>query len=170
LLLALWLFSGRGWLVFAQQAQSNHTPRLQPLSLPHLYWHFLIYVKVLDRKADELAAQGNNADWLRNDLQTRLQFSDADFAPIRASSRHLSLALTPINQQLQALRPASPSAYRTSQMHALIAQRETYINNEMASLAQSLSPAKRRALEAFITQFFAPKNLTLQTPAAQTNH
>jgi hypothetical protein len=153
----------------AQQTQPSHTPKLQPLSVPHLYWHFLIYLNVLDRKADEFTAHGKDHGWLRNDLQTRLQFSDTEFAPIRASSQRLASELVPINQQIQSLQSIQPSASNTAQVKSLINQRELAINNEIANLTQSLSPQKRAKLEAFMAQFFAPKIFTTQPTMAPAN-
>jgi hypothetical protein len=154
----------------AQQTQPTQTSQLQPFSLPHLYWHFLIYVSVLDKKADERAAQGQEGEWLRKDLQNRLQFSDADFAPIRASSQRLASQMTALNEQLHSLSSAPPSASKSAQIKALINQREATIENEIASLTQTFSPQKRAALEAFMTQFFAPKRSATQPPAATVNH
>lgn len=150
------------------QAQSGAAPKLQPLSLPHLYWHFLIYVNVLDRKAAEMTTQGKNGNWLRNDLQTKLQFSDTDFAPIRISSGRLSSELASLNQQAKAILASGPSASTATQMKALIAQRERYIDNEIVYLAQSLSPQKQASLEAFMMQFFAPKPLSYRPTSSSS--
>jgi hypothetical protein len=150
-------------------SQGQRTQPIKPLSVPHLYWHFLVYVNVLDHKADDMKVQGKNGDWLRDDLQTRLQFSDADFATIRASSQRLASELATINQQINSLKSATPSASNAAQFRALIVLREADINNEIATLTQTLSPQKRAALEAFMTQFFAPKPLTYRPTASQTN-
>lgn len=156
----------------ATQQQPTPSPQvqLQPLPLPHLYWHFLVHVNVLDKKASELSAQGGDGSWLRNDLQTRLQFSDTDFAPIRASSQRLTSELAQINQQIISLQSSKPSASQLAQMQGLFAQREDDINAEILILTQTLSPQKRAALEAFMTQFFAPRGLSpikSATPAHQ---
>jgi hypothetical protein len=149
-----------------QQAQPSAAPQLHPLSLPHTYWHFLIYVNVLDQNA---AAQGQSSEWLQNDLQTRLQFSDADFTPVRASAQRLASELATLNPLMNSLASATPSASQMSEMTGLIAQRDAYISSEIASLAQALTPQKRAALEAFMTQFLAPKTLTPQATAATAN-
>lgn len=154
----------------AQQQAAVGQAQIKALSLPHLYWHFLVHVSFLDKSADEMSAQGRDGTWLRNDLQTRLQFSDADFAPIRVSSQRLASELTTLNQQINSLQSPSPSASKVAQIKALSAQRETYINAEIMVLTQTLSPQKRAALEAFMTQFFAPKTLSplrSATPAHQ---
>lgn len=153
----------------AQQTHGSAISKPRPVSMPHLYWHFLIYVNILDRKAAILAAQGGNGNRMRNDLQHRLRFSDADFAPIRSSSQRLASELAAINQKMKTLRPLSPSVSKASQMETLITQREAYINNEVDYLDQTLSPEKRAALESFMTQFFAPKPLVIHPSAATSN-
>jgi hypothetical protein len=136
------------------QSQPNASSQLRPVSLPHLYWHFLVHQSELDAFAAKLDAQGQ-AEGLRNDLQTQLGFSDADYAPIRTSSQRLAAELQPVEAQLTALQG---SAWNPSQVQALIAQREGYIGNEVQSLSTELSAKNKATLEAFMTQFFAPKS------------
>ena len=153
-----------------QPASSTTAAAPIPVSVPHLYWHFLIYVSVLDSTAANMTAQGQDGSWLRNDLQTRLQFSDADFAPIRASSQRLASNLAPISQQMNSLKSASPTTSTVSQVQALVAQREAAINSEISSLSQALSPEKQATLEAFMMQFFAPKSLSYTTSATPASN
>lgn len=141
------------------QGKPNPSVQLTPISLPHLYWHFLMHQSVLDAAAARLDAQGKSGRALHNDLQNRLGFSDADFAPIRTSSQRLASELNSINAQLKAL---PRTAANVGQARALIAQRDAYIANEVHSLSQVLSPQNKAALEIFMTQFFAPKPLTLK--------
>jgi hypothetical protein len=162
LLVALCAFS----LQASGQAAQNQPPaasQLQPLPLPHLYWHFLIHQSELDALAAKLTAQGKDGQAVGNDLQTRLGFSDADYAPVRTSSQRLAAELQPIQAQLKLL---YGSASNASQIQALIAQRETYIDNEVYNLSTELSAANKSALEAFMTAFFAPKNISASIPAA----
>lgn len=166
---ALFIFTAAGFAQQSPQPSNGGTSQLTPVSLPHLYWHFLVYLNFLDTKADELTAQGKSSDWLRNDLQTRLGFSDADFAPIRVSSQRLAPQAATFNEQIKALKGQAPSAANQAQLLSLVAQREAAINAEIGVLRQELSPEKRAALEAFMTQFFAPKKLSVQIPAAGTN-
>ena len=140
---------------------------LRPLPLAHLYWHFLVYQNHLDTVAAAQSAQGQDGSWLSGDLQRRMGFSDADFAPIRASSVRLSSELQALAAQATAIQTAGASSSNSAQLKALATQREADINAEIASLKQALSPAKITAFETFITQFFAPKTLTYQiTPAS----
>jgi len=103
---------------------------------------------------------------LSGDLQRKMGFSDADFAPIRASSVRLSSELQALDAQAASLRAAGISSSNAAQLKALAVQREADINVEIASLKQALSPDKITAFEAFITQFFAPKTLTYQITSA----
>jgi hypothetical protein len=168
LLVLLLLSCASVHLAIGQQTQSqpNTSHRLTPVSLPHLYWHFLIHQSVLDAAAAQVNVQGNDGNALRNDLQTRLGFSDADYAPIRTSSQRLAAELKPIDAQLKALPHTAASA---GAVRVLIAQREAYIASEVYNLAQELSPENKAALEAFMTKFFQPRPLTVQpsSPASQ---
>jgi hypothetical protein len=79
----LFLLCACAHLAIGQQTQSqpNASSQLKPVSLPHLYWHFLIHQSELDAFAAKLDAQGQ-AEGLRNDLQTQLGFSDGDYAAV----------------------------------------------------------------------------------------
>ena len=148
------------------QSQPNASSQLKPVSLPHLYWHFLIHQSELDAFAAKLTAQGQDGQALRNDMQTRLSFSDADYAPIRTASQQLTSELQPIETQLKALQG---SAWNPSEVQALISQRETDINNEVHNLSTELSAQNKAALESFMTSFFAPKPVTATvTPTSNT--
>jgi hypothetical protein len=148
----------------AVAATASHTPsQLKPLSLPHLYWHFLIHQADVDAFVAKRQATGQNSNALRNDLQSRLGFSDAEYAPIRTSSQRLASELKPISEQLRSL-PHSPNS--ASQAKALIAQREAFINSEVYNLSLELSPENKAALEKFMANFFAPKPLTFKIPAS----
>jgi hypothetical protein len=146
----------------AAQNPSGATPQFRPASLPHLYGHFLIHQNELDVMAAKLKAEGKADDTLRNDFQTRLGFSDDDFTPIRTSSRRLAAELAPIEAELKALPRNGMSA---DQAHTLATQRESYINNEVYNLSVELSPQNKARLEQFMTQFFAPKKISIPPPA-----
>jgi hypothetical protein len=148
--------------VSAQQPAPNGPSSTMPVSLRHLYWHFLIYQSFLDAQAAQQAAQGQDGSWTRNHLQIRMGFSDADFAPIRTSSQRLSSELQALDVQAATILAAGTSSANTAQLQALMAQRETYISAEITSLRQALSPERVMAFEVFITQFFAPKPLQTQ--------
>src|SRR6266568_3014588 len=68
----------------AEQAQSSLKPgNPEPVSIPHLYWHLLMYQNHLDTAAAEREKQSENGEWLRNNIQQKLEFTDADFIPVR---------------------------------------------------------------------------------------
>jgi hypothetical protein len=132
----------------------------QAVSTEHLYWHFLMHLQRLDAKAAEMTAQGKDGSGLRNDLQSRLKFSDADFALLRASAQRLSSQLTAINEKAKALTADSTAATQNrDQLRALHAERETVIHKEVLGLQQTIPLEKQASLEAFLIQFFAPKQL-----------
>jgi hypothetical protein len=130
----------------------------RPLSMAHLYRTFLNYQNHLDTKAAELKSQGKNGDLMRNYLQGRLKYSDADFAPIRTSSARLTSKVKALDSQAKAIIENGPSPSGQTQLQTLTVQREAAITAEVTFLKQSLSPAKIAALEAFLTQFFSPAN------------
>jgi hypothetical protein len=154
-------------LAIGQQTQSqpNSTSQLQPVSLPHLYWHFLIHQSELDAFAAKLDAQRRGGDAIRNNLQRQLGFSNADYAPIRASSQRLATELKPIETELRSI---EGPAWNPNQAATLIAERETYIDREINTLSTELSPQNKAALERFMTQFFAPKNISAVIAAASS--
>ena len=161
-------------IVTCQLAQLQPQPVIRnhvsgkPVPLAHLYWHFLIYQNMLDTKADALDVQGKDGSRLRAHMQNRLNFSDAEFASIRTSAKHLTAQLASLDAQAKAIHDAGSSPANAKQLHDLSVQREMYINAEIVSLKQSLPPDKITMFETFITQFFAPKNVTVQvTPSAQ---
>jgi hypothetical protein len=160
----LFLLCASAHPAIGQQAQSQPStaPQLQPVPLAHLYWHFLIHQNDLDTFAAKLTAEGKEGQALRNYLQTKLGFSDGDYAPIRTSSQRLAAELVPINTQLKSLHGSASNA---SQIQSLISQRETYIGNEVYNLSIELSAQNKAALEAFMRNFFAPKSVSAAVPA-----
>jgi hypothetical protein len=149
-----------------QTAQSTQSSRKQitPLSLPHLYWHFLVLQHYLDTKAAAQEAQGKDGSGLRKRLQTTLGWSDADYAPMRTSSVRLTQEVTSLDQQALTIRAVSTSAASQDQLKALTAQRETDINAEISFLGQKLSPDKKKTFETFLTRFFSPANASPGPP------
>jgi hypothetical protein len=148
-----------------QQKPSEITAPNQsrPIPITHLYWHFLIWQSVLDSDAAQLNAEGKNGDRLRNDLQLKLGFSDADYAPIRTSSQRLASELKPLNDQIKAI--GSTSFTNAARMRDLEAQRGADINSEVQMLRQQLSPQNTETFEAFLVKFFAPRPLPSKAAA-----
>lgn len=147
----------------AAQQQQPHSAQKQfrPLSLEHLYWHFLVYQHHLDTKAAEQESQGKDGSMLRNSLQRAIGWADADFAPIRASSTRLAAQLKDLDGQAAAIKAAGPPSRAShSRLQVLTAQREAKINDEVSSLRHGLSPDKVKALETLLPQFFPPPSGT----------
>lgn len=136
----------------------------QPVSLAHLYWHFLVYQDHLDNKSLDLITHGKDGSKMHGYLQHQLGWSDSDFAPIRASSSRLSAKIKSLDSQAMAVIGGGPSPAASAQLQALTAEREEDINTEVTYLRQTLSPAQVKAFESFLTQFFSPANAT--TPPA----
>jgi len=153
LLTCVSLHQAAGHTQTAQQPSGAPSQPMQ-VSLAHLYWHFLIYQNYLDTVAANQPAQS----WLRNDLQAKMQFSDADFAPIRTSSRRLSANVKVLDAQAAAIHLAGVTSNSRNQLKALTGQREAAINAEIAYLAIALSTQNKARLEAFLVQFFSPNN------------
>jgi hypothetical protein len=138
-----------------------------PVSLEHLYWHFLVYQNHLDTKADEFSAQGKDSTLMRGHLEKQLGFSDGDFAPIRKSSKRLSAEINALDAKAATFRAEPLSTDRFNKLHALTLEREADIQAEIAYLKQTLSPAQISQLEAFLTQLFSPANAVARpTPVA----
>lgn len=145
-----------------QQQSSSGLSQPASLSLPHLYWHFLIYQNHLDREAAAQAAIGKDGSWLRNHFQQKLEYSDADFAAIRTSSARLTAEVNALNAQAAAIMAAGHSSTSIAQLKALTATREADINAEVAYLRQTLSPEKIAKFEALLVQLFSTKNVVLK--------
>ena len=57
-----------------------------PVSLPHQYWHFLVYQNHLDSLATQREQQGRDGSYLRNHFQQKLGLTDAQFALVRSTA------------------------------------------------------------------------------------
>ncbi|MGA2898207.1 MAG: hypothetical protein ABSE27_11525 [Acidobacteriaceae bacterium] len=147
------------------QQPSKGSSQFKPVSLEHLYWHFLVLQNYLDTKSVELESNGKDGRGLRNNLQKQLGWSDADYALIRTSSVRLTAELKDLDAQAAAIRTADMSSSSHEQLKALTVQRETSINSEITFLKQNLPPDKIRAFEIFLIQLFAPKSVSPRPPS-----
>jgi hypothetical protein len=129
-----------------------------PLSLAHLYWHFLMYQNHLDTKAAANAALGQDSGGLRNHLEQGVGFSDVEFAPIHVSAARLASEISALDARAAAIKSGqiTPSTY--VQLTALTQQREADVNAEIGVIRQALPPDRVQRLESFLTTFFAPTN------------
>ena len=150
-----------------QQEQPSSKPtQPRPVSLEHLYWHFLVYQNHLDTKAEDLRTHGKDGSGLRNQLQKKAGLSDAEFVHIRTSSVRLSAKVKDLDGQAVAIRAAGHSSTSYDRLHALTVQREASINSEISYLKQNLPPDKIKSFEAFLTQFFSPNNAVPRSPSS----
>jgi hypothetical protein len=150
--------------LIANQPQNATPPttQLKPVSLPHLYWLFLIHQNQLDARAASEEAKGQDGSWMRNHLQTSLGFSDADYSSVRASAVRLAAEMKDLDAQAAASRAPGRSPLSSADLKDLAAQREAAINNEVAYLSEVLSPENKAKLEAFMTQFFPRKAVAVK--------
>jgi hypothetical protein len=126
----------------------------KPIPIEHLYWYFLVYQNHLDTKAAELATQGKNGDSVRNALQNKLGWSDADYAVLRGSASRLAVDANAIAAQTVAIRPGGQSVSNPAQLGALRTQRNAHLNNEVTTIRNLLPSDKVVAFESFLTRFF----------------
>jgi hypothetical protein len=151
----------------AASSSAHQAAPAKPVSLPHLYWHFLIYQQHLEDAATAREKQGQNAEWLRNYVQKKLAFTDDEYAPIRASASRLSAEILAMNGQAKTIISADRSAKRQGliaadaappgleKLKALTNQREGAIQAEIDSINKSLPPSKQVALQKFLTDQFS---------------
>ncbi len=161
------LFSANGQSTQPQpQRPTGKAAQIKPVSLEHLYWHFLTLQNFLDTRAAQRESQGKDGRGLHNNLQKMLGWSDADYAPIHTSSVRLTAEVKDLDAQAAAIWKAGPSPSSRDQLHALTVQREADINSEISFLKQNLPPGKIKAFEAFLTRFFSPANAVHRPPPA----
>jgi hypothetical protein len=144
----------------------------KPVSVPHLYWHFLIYQHHLDQLAVEDEKQGKDGGWLRSYLQSKLSMTDEEFQPIRESADRLDSAITSLNAEAS----ADVSAYKAARskegssswsaqqyrqkLKELTGQRDAAINKEIDTLNAALSPDAAQKLQDYIKNTFS-KNVSI---------
>jgi hypothetical protein len=139
-----------------------------PVSLPHLYWHFLLYQNHLDKAAADHEKNGKDGSWLRDHYQRELGLSDSDFSEIRGSARRLELELNRINTRvteiIKAERVAHPDRMIdpsqlpgvSPELVSLQEQHEDAITTEVQHLRSALGPENVKKLEDFLETKFAP--------------
>lgn len=136
-------------------------------SLPHLYWHLLMYQDHLDKTAADREKQGKDSTWLRDHLQQGLGFADAEFAPIRESAVRLEKTIAGIDAKAQAIIKAGRAQYGKGLLPAglqppgwddlkeLNQERETAITDEIAKLNDALGEENAAKLQAYIEKEFS---------------
>jgi len=162
------------------EKQTGQTPAQNApmtVSLPHLYWHLLEYQNHLDLVADKLEKQGKDGTALRRSIQTKAEFSDGEFAPIRESASRLKEALDDINARAIAIVKADHEHYvkgmyskdnsppGVPQLKALTQEREQTITAEITRLNDALGPQNAAKLQAYIEQHFATQVTVSKLPS-----
>jgi hypothetical protein len=146
-----------------------------PVSLPHLYWHFLVYQNHLDQVAAQRQQQGKDGSYLRNHFQQKLSFTDAQFAVVRSTAQRLQAELKGVDAQAKAIIDAdraantlergAPHTWRPvpPELRALQQQHEDLIQSEVSNLKGALGPELAARLDAFLQSRVAPK-ASAETP------
>jgi hypothetical protein len=136
------------------------------MTLPDLYWHFLIVQNRLDAEAAALAAKGEDGSWLRDSNQKGLGFTDDEFAIVRAAAQRLEPELRALDMQAKAVRAAWRERYRAQfpfprgappppappELHELQRQRKELIESEAAKLREELGPELAARMDDYLTR------------------
>jgi hypothetical protein len=136
-------------------------------SLPHLYWHLLMYQNHLDSIAADHEKQGKDSVWLQFHLQQRLGFTDAEFAPVRESAQRLEKTIAGIDAKAKAIIKAGRAQYGKGllpsgvqppgweQLKELNQERETAIADEISKLNDALGADDAAKLQEYIEKEFS---------------
>ena len=137
-------------------------------SLPHLYWHFLLYQNHLDSVAAKREKQGKDGGALRTHFQKKLGFTDGQFQIVRAAGLHLEASLKPIDETARAIakqdrdwrrvngvsRSVPPPGH--AQMQQLRKDHEAAIEAQVVDLNRALGSKSAAKLQSFIETDWAP--------------
>jgi hypothetical protein len=154
-------------------AQATVTPTqggpVQRAPLPILYRHFLAYQTHLDRVAAALEKQGKDGNDFRNHFQKKLNFTDEQFALIRASGLRLEAALQKEDAKAKVLIDATRAKFPRSamgqpvvlppvppQLLALQKERDQLIGTEVTNLKSELGSTAAAHLDSLLENDFAP--------------
>ena len=151
------------------QSRSSSSTQRPPIPLPHLYRAFLLYQNFQDQQAAAREQQGKDGKWTRSHLQGMMGFTDAEFAPVRASSERLAAEYKALDAKAKSLRAIGSSTTIDAQLKQLSGQRTADLNAEVAFLKRSLPPDRITAFESFLTQFFSSKSAA-HTASSQSSH
>lgn len=135
-------------LVRAQTSTAGIRPSAQTI---RLYWFFFSYQHHLDDLAASYAVAGRDASGLRDSIQRRLGFSDADFAVVRAASESLAANLKSQRAEVR-LHPDEASAFAQV--------RDQDVQHEIDNLTNELSSQRKAQLDAFVAKMFSPRSTT----------
>jgi hypothetical protein len=156
-------------LAWGQTANRTSGPQKGAVSLPHLYWHFLVHQNHLLKVAAARKQQGKDGKWLEKYYQRKLAFSDSDFDPINKAAVRLTSKLKGIDDQIKAIveeeharHPrllTSPSELPPvrPELIDLGKQREALLQREMDQLRTALGPEHAAKLDGLLKTDIAPK-------------
>lgn len=151
-------------------------PQVVPVSLPHLYWQFLLSQNRLDRLAAQRQQQGIDASYLRNHYQRELGFTDAQYMLVRSTAQRLETELHAVDGQARAIiqadraanpvLPGAPHTWRPvpPELKALQQQRGGAIQSEVANLKTALGSELATRMDTFLQKRLSPQ------AGAQTSH
>jgi hypothetical protein len=152
----------------------------KPVSIPHLYWHFLAYQQHLDEAAATREEQGKNGQPLRDSLQNELGFSSVDYAQIHASALRLTDKVKDVNGRAKAIVDAAKNARSAGllsdsaasadqeQLKSLAAERDAAIDAEITTINLHLSTEQQAALQSYLVKKFSPSNARFRPAGSKT--
>ena len=136
-----------------------------PVSINHLYWHFLAYVDRADTMAaDTKRKVGPRPETLRNQMRDAIGFKEQDFSKIRESAAFLMKHLKIIDAQRVSVITADRQARKAAgiandtdttgsvQERVLEDERELLIAEEIDRLNESLGPARSAQLQKYLME------------------
>jgi hypothetical protein len=143
----------------------------------HLYWHFLEYQLYLDRTAAGQESEGQNPE-INKHYQTKLGFSDSQFAIVRQVATKLDSDLKGLDSQARPIidqfrkdyppgKVLSPPPVPT-RLVELQQQREIIISSAAESLKKRLGALPTAKMDDMLNKEFAPRvtfqSLTVPMP------
>lgn len=152
----------------------------KPVSIPHLYWHFLAYQQHLDEAAAAREKQGKEGQPLRDSLQNELGFSSSEYAQIHTSALRLTSKLKDVNVRAKSIVDAAKNARSAGllsdsaasadqeQLKSLAAERDAAIDQEIAAINLSLSTEQQAALQSYLVKKFSPSNARFRPAGSKT--
>jgi pimeloyl-ACP methyl ester carboxylesterase len=151
------------------------TGHLAPATLPHMYRYAFRVHNSLEALASEQEKTRGSGASVSGAIRYELGLSEADFAVFEDSAYRFGRSDKDLKRQIAAIRKADwvrhPRTWALSeaartQVHALLAQGESDLTNEVALLKAGLSPKGAAALDAQIVHFYS-KNLLVPAPGSQ---
>jgi hypothetical protein len=154
---------------------------LVPATLPHIYRCMFLEQNSLEEESDKLLRKGITTGSVRHALWYELGMTEADSAVFESEARRYAGKEKEINGRIAAIRKAdlalhpntwalTPKA-RTA-VHALFAEQEEALNNELAAMKAGLSASSAAALDRAVVHryaksFYAPGRTPYQEKRAE---